>query len=275
MTTMIRSNRQPLTMDQIRSAAPSAFAVQPYNRMSLKYAYIPTANVIEGMFAAGFNVFQASQSRTRIEDKKDFTKHMIRFRAQSTALAVGDVFPEVVLINSHDGSSAYKLYAGLFRLVCSNGAIVADSLLGAISVRHSGNVIEEVAKGSIEIVEQMPKTIDCVARWKGALLSETEQSIYAQAAHALRFADNEGKVDAPIAPQQLLTVRREQDAANDLWSTFNRVQENVIRGGLEGVSATQRRVRTREVKSIDKDVRLNRALWTLTEKMAELKGVSN
>ena len=33
-----------------------------------------------------------------------------------------------------------------------------------------------------------------------------------------------------------------------------------------------RRVSTREIKGIDQDVRLNRALWTLAEKMAELRG---
>jgi hypothetical protein len=47
-------------------------------------------------------------------------------------------------------------------------------------------------------------------------------------------------------------------------------------GGLRGTApATEkspsRRIRTREVKGIDANVRLNRSLWTLAEKFAALK----
>jgi hypothetical protein len=97
-------------MDEIAQRAPSALATRPYDAMSAKYTYVPTLGVIEAMIKAGFQPFSASQSRTRIAGKGDFTKHMIRFRHQdvSQALAVGDVIPEVVLINSHDGTSAYR-----------------------------------------------------------------------------------------------------------------------------------------------------------------------
>lgn len=105
--TPIRS-RNPLTLDQIRQAVPSAFATEAYHDRSSRYAYIPTANVVEKMMRAGFQPFAASQSRTAIEDKREHTKHMIRFRATNAVLAVGDSFPEIVLINSHDGTSAYK-----------------------------------------------------------------------------------------------------------------------------------------------------------------------
>jgi hypothetical protein len=70
----------PLTMDEIAQRAPSALAVRPHAEMSAKYQYIPTVNVIEGMIKAGFQPFAASQSRTRVAGKQEFTKHMIRFR---------------------------------------------------------------------------------------------------------------------------------------------------------------------------------------------------
>ncbi len=105
----IRNTRTPLTMDMIRAAAPSAFAADRYHGTSERYSYIPTVDVIEGMMKAGFQPFAASQSRTSIEDKREHTKHMIRFRTPDLAVTtVGDVFPEVVLVNSHDGTSAYK-----------------------------------------------------------------------------------------------------------------------------------------------------------------------
>jgi hypothetical protein len=198
---------------------------------------------------------------------------MIRFRAPNASLVVGDSFPEIVLINSHDGSSAYKLMAGIFRLVCSNGLIVADSMIGSIHVRHSGNIIAEVARGTVELVENMPKCIDAIERWKQIQLNRGEQALLAEAAHQVRFADSDGKIDTPIRPDQLLTSRRYDDKGQDLWSTFNRVQENVIKGGISARAVgAARRTGMREVKGIDQNVNLNRALWTLAEKMAELRG---
>ncbi len=270
--TPIRRN-MPLTMDQIRTAAPSAFAMEPYHGMSDRYAYLPTSAVIEGMMKNGFQVFAASQSLARLEDKQNHTKHMIRFRQQNNSLSVGDTFGEVVMVNSHDGSSTFNLMAGLFRLACSNGMVVSEGQIESLKVRHSGRIIEEVATGSMQIVQNMPAAIDAIARWKSIQLSTSDQNALAEAAHIVRFADSEGKVNTPIRPEQLLQTNRYADNGNDLWSTFNRVQENVIKGGLRArAQGATRRTGMREVKGIDQDVRLNRALWTLGERMAEIRG---
>lgn len=270
----IRQSHNPLTLDQIRRAAPSAFASEAHEAMSNRYAYIPTVNVIEGMMKAGFQPFAASQSRARLADKREHTKHMIRFRQVDgpSVVNVNDVFPEVVLINSHDGTSAYKLMAGLFRLICSNGAIIADSMIGNVSVRHSGNIIEQAARASVEIVERMPLVLDAVKNWGAIELTKNEQGVFAEAAREIRFADEDGNVDPSITVDKMLEARRYADNKNDLWTTYNRVQENVMKGGIKTVDAASgRKNKTRAVKSIDQDVRLNKALWTLAEKMAALK----
>jgi hypothetical protein len=275
-----RANRtqSPLTLEMVRQYAPSAFATAPHSSRSERYTYIPTVNVIEGMIKAGFQPFSASQSRSRIEGKSEFTKHMIRFRHQdvTAALAVGDVIPEVILVNSHDGTSAYKLIAGMFRLVCSNGLMVADSTTGSVSVMHKGNIIAEVVEASNEIISHSEKALTAVGEWGRLQLTDGEQRAFAEAAHTVRFADAEGKVSTPITAEQLLRPRRSEDHGSDLWKTFNRVQENVIKGGLHGVIRDDngrrlRAVSTRQVKGIDQDVKLNRAMWQLAERMAELK----
>lgn len=264
-----------MTLDQVRQAAPSAFAVEKFHERSERYAFIPTSAVIEHMLSMGFQIFSASQWKTRILAKQDFTKHMIRFRHESSDLHVGDSFPEVVLVNGHDGSSAYKLMGGIFKLVCSNGLVIADSMIGAIHVKHVGNIVEQVAKGSIEIVDQMPKVIDAVDRWRQIQLTMPEQKLFAEAAHTIRFADAEGHVNTPIQSTQLLTARRREDNTNDLWNVFNRVQENTIKGGLTAQNReTSRNTTTKKINGIDQDLRLNKALWTLAEKMAEIKGAA-
>jgi hypothetical protein len=271
-----------LDLEQIAHLAPSAVATTAHASRSERYTYIPTIEVIKGMQSEGFFPVFAKQSTARDESKANFTKHMVRFRRSGQDLAVGDVFPEIVLVNSHDGSSAYELMAGLWRLACSNGMTVSESTLAAIKVRHTGNIVHNVIEGSFSIAEQSQKTLGKVKDWTGLQLTDGEQGIFAEAAHTLRFADENGQTHTPITPRQLLDIRRTADSGNDLWRTFNRVQENTVRGGLtartrSGYDADQRwqrsrAVTTREIKGIDQDVKLNRALWTLAEKMAELKG---
>jgi hypothetical protein len=271
-------NQTALTIDEIAQRAPSALATRPYDGMSARYSHIATLGVIEAMIAAGFQPFSVTQSRTRVPGKGDFTKHMLRFRHEdvSQALAVSDVIPEVVLINSHDGTSAYKLIAGLYRLVCSNGLMVSDREIDSISVTHKGDVLKNVVESSHRLIGDTQRSLATVQNWTRLQLTDGEQAAFAESAYTLRFADADGKVTTPITPAQLLAPRRRDDDGNDLWRTFNRVQENVTACGLSAVQRDAdgrriRRVSTRRINGIDQDVRLNRALWELAAKMAELK----
>lgn len=72
-------------------------------------------------------------------------------------------------------------------------------------------------------------------------------------------------------PDDILQVRRNEDKSDDLWTTYQRVQENMTKGGVWGKTAKGKFQRTRPVNGIDGDVKLNRALWEMAEKMKELK----
>jgi hypothetical protein len=290
--------QNPLSMDELRHYAPSAFATSAHESRSARYTYIPTSDVISGLMREGFQPFKATQGRSRVAGKAEYTKHLIRFRHPDSFSAiqkVGDSVPEVVLVNSHDGTSAYKLSAGLFRLVCSNGLMVSDSTVEMLSIQHKGDIVRDVIEGSFQIVGQSEKALARADEWNQLQLTAGEQGAFADAARQLRFADVEGKITSPITAEQLLRPRREADATGiinwrtpaapkpDLWHTLNVVQENVVRGGLHGMQhgtdpqtgrRTMRRVTTREVRGIDQDVKLNRALWMLAERMAELKGAA-
>lgn len=270
------ANSQPLTDEQLMRAAPSIFATQPYERMSDRYSFIPTIQVVEAMREHGFMPYSAFQSNTRIEGKAPFTKHMIRFRdvrqeaLALSSLALGQIFPELVVVNSHDGASSYQLDAGLFRLACLNGMMVEDSKLAGIRVKHSGDVLP-VIEASFATVKQFPDILGRIENFQALQLTDGQQKAYAESAAMLRYDTNEsGTVLAPMPTERLLTTRRSSDTGNSLWNTYNRVQENLTQGGLRGRSASGRRLRTRPVNSISEDSRINKALWTLTTKMAEL-----
>jgi hypothetical protein len=263
-----------MTLDNIREVAPSAFAPGPHESRSGRYAYIPPSTVIEGLIANDFLPVLAAQSKSRVKGKTEFTKHMLRFRHASLGATAGDSVPELVMINSHDGTSAYKLMGGIFRFVCANGLVVADSMCASVNVYHKGNIVDDVIEGSFQVMEDTERALAVSAQWQAINLSYPEQRAFAEAAHSLRFADADGKIDTPIEPEQLLIPRRSADTGSDLWRTFNRIQENAIRGGLKARHNQEhdfRRVTSRPVKGIDQDVRLNRSLWALAEKMAALK----
>lgn len=260
---------RPMDNDALRRVAPSIFAETPWHGnderrgMSERYGFVPTVQVIDAMRDAGLVPVYARQSRTRIEGKSDFTRHMVRFRRHDAAsLAVGDVFPELVLINSHDGTSAYELSAGMFRLACLNGMCVDAGTIAAVKARHARDVAGEVIEASFRVLDETPKALEQVADWQRTALPAPAQHALASAALALRYDEPE---DAPVEPAQLLRARRWDDRGDDLWSTMSRVQENLLRGGLRGSRdpRTGRRRSMRAVGAINEDVRLNRALWTL------------
>lgn len=270
----VRSN-EPLSNDTIARYAPSVFAEKAASDTSSKYSFIPTVVVVDALKTQGWMPFQAMQSRSRSEDGKIAAKHLLRFRNVSQDLKVGDGIAELILTNSHDGTSAFKLMGGVYRLVCSNGMIVGDTVASE-SVRHIGFTQDKVIEASYKILESVPKIAGQVDTFQSIELSRDERLALAESALQVRYNTEENE-RAPIRADQLLLTRRHEDRAASLWNTFNVIQENIIRGGLRGISSTTqpgqraRRVRTREVGSVTENVRLNRALWTLAERMAELK----
>lgn len=270
-TQMLTRGNTVLSNDDLMRVAPSVFAAQPWEKMSDRYTFIPTIDIVNQMRSEGFQPVAALQSRTRIEGKQDFTKHLIRFRDVRNGDApairtLGTVYPELVLTNSHDGGSAYKLDAGLFRLVCLNGMVVSEGNVSQINVRHSGSA-SGIIEASYEIVKDFPHVLEAVEHFAALRLSAPQQAVYADAALSMRYDEGE----APIAAQQLTRIRRREDAEPTLWNTFNTVQENLTQGGLRGRTPdSTRRIKTRAVTGISENTRLNKALWQLTEEMRKL-----
>ncbi|SCX35894.1 DUF932 domain-containing protein [Agrobacterium rosae] len=268
-----------LTEDEMRRLAPSIFATAAHESRSDRFQPIPTIEVLRALTREGFVPVGAKQSRSRDAGKVAFTKHLIRLRRidDSKQYRVGDTVCEILLKNANDGTSAYELMAGLFRIQCLNSLVAQTGTLESVKVRHSGDVNGKVIEGTYSVLGEAEKALAAPTDWSTVRLDSEERRIFAEAAHTIRFADAEGDVRTPVRPDQLLIPRRHADRAEDLWMTYNVVQENVLRGGLRGIARDEqgrpRRVSTREVKGIDQDVKLNRALWTLTQKMAELKGV--
>lgn len=261
---------QPLDEDRMRMTAPSIFAEGKHASRSERYTYIPTIDVLRGLRREGFEPFMVAQSRCRIEGKSDFTKHMIRLRHAGQVTARGEA-NEIILVNSHDGASSYQMLAGVFSFVCANG-LVCGTVTTDIRIPHKGTVQHEVIEGAFRVLDDFEAVDASVVDMKALTLRPEEQRAYANAALALRYGEQlEGRAPAPITVDQLQEARRAEDEGPDLWKSFQRVQENMLRGGQPGRGARGRRMHTRTVGSIDRGLSLNRALWTLAEEMRKLK----
>lgn len=270
-TSHVLRSEHPLSEDQIRAVAPSVFAEGKHESRSERYTYIPTVDILRGLDKEGFQPFMVTQGRTRTEGKAEFTKHMLRMRHASQVNTKGEAH-EIILINSHDGASSYQMLAGTFRFVCSNGMVIGDATHD-IRVPHKGNIIGEVIEGATRILDDFEHVTESVEGMKALTLSEREQEIFAMSALAYRFGrESEDLAPPPVTAEQLGQARRPEDRGPSLWQTFNRVQENAVRGGLPGRSANGRSITTRPVQGIDGNVALNRALWVLAEEMRKLKG---
>jgi hypothetical protein len=256
----------PLSDDQIRTVAPSIFAETPHESRSQRYSYIPTAAVLAELRKEGFQPFMVCQSRVRHEDRRDYTKHMLRLRHLSQI--DGAEANEVILLNSHDGTSSYQMLAGMFRFVCQNGLVCGDTFAD-VRVHHKGNVTDQVIDGAYEVLEGFKQVEHSRDAMRAVTLNDTEAEVFARSALTLKY-DEPGKV-LPITESQILRPRRFDDNRSDLWSIFNRVQENLVKGGVASRTATGRQQRTRPVQGIDQNVRLNRALWMLAEGLRQLK----
>lgn len=257
----------PLSDDQIHRVAPSIFAETPHQSRSDKYSYIPTVSVLTELRKEGFQPFMVTQTRTRREDRRDFTKHMIRLRHASQIN--GAEANEIILLNSHDGTSSYQMLAGLFRFVCSNGLVCGDTVAD-IRIPHKGDVASQVIEGAFEVLDGFDRVKESRDAMRSVVLEDGEAEVFARAALALKYDPTDDK-PAPVTESQILMPRRFDDRRPDLWSVFNRAQENLIKGGLRSRSANGRRQQTRAVQGIDSDVRLNRSLWLLADGLRQLK----
>lgn len=275
MNTMNTMNTA-LTNDQLVASAPSVGALSPIAGVSDRYTFIPTLDVVDLMRDVGWFPISVNESRTISPGHAGYQRHSIRFSHEGTALNLGRERLDILLVNSHNRGSAFKLIASLWRMICGNGLMVASKFAN-FSHKHVGFSQNDFVQSAQAIAGSAGEISNRIDDMKAIEMSPDERGIFAQAAHGLVYDEPE---NAPIAPERLLQERRYDDAGKDLWTTYNVIQENVIKGGIKGVNPdTTKRTRrgylrkqtTRPVKAIDRDIKLNKALWTMTEKMVELK----
>lgn len=263
--------------------------------LSNRYSFIPTSRVVSVFEKHGFLPVCASEVQARKDEHIGFQKHLIRFRQPNAMPMLDECFPEIVLTNSHNGLSSFRLMSGLFRLKCYNGLIAAEGETEKLTIRHTGYTDEQVSIAINYLMGFLPSLARKVEQFQSIDMTPDEQGIYVNAALSVRY-DEQTLKEKRFNTAEILQPLRNEDSAPTLWNVFNRVQEKMIKGrGIRSVKVEDEQraaeranqfearygikprrqfvksTKSRGINAISENVRVNQALWILTEGMANLK----
>jgi len=255
-----------LTKDQIRNSSPLVFADAPTNPdVSKKYLFVNTETIIDDLEKLGWLPVQAAQRKSRKEGGTIFSKHMVAFQnpeIKITSADGDDAYPRILLTNSHDGMQAFKFSVGIFRLVCSNGLVVADEQFSDFKIKHKGYTFGELRNVVRQAVEDLPNRVQVMNDMKNRILTEDEKRKMALDAMLIRAGVKELKYDEETITD-ILDPKREADKGDDLWRVFNVIQEKVTQGDFHAALTGANVRKVRKIKSFEKDMKVNKELFKL------------
>lgn len=255
-----------LSLEEAIEKAPAIAATSPAAHINLsRYKFTPTTEVISHMNDLGFVLTSAKQSMTKSELRRDYGTHIVQFQHPELSIKGSDgkleAKPTVVMINSHDGVMPIKFELGMFRLVCENGLMIKDKDFGGFKERHTRLDFQAIKDMMTEKVNGMTDVVNKISRWNGVEMTAGQRSAFAIEALAMRLNTDRQAEDYEI--NEILSSRRKEDDSNTLWHVFNRVQENLIKGGFQMNNRT-----ARPITNPIQDMVLNQGLWTLAEAYA-------
>ena len=252
-----------MSKEVINNAAPSVFTTIPSDEVSDKYTHIPTEKVIDDMQLLGWGVVEAKEVKARTKHTKGFQKHLLVFRNDDIVIngADGDtVYPQILLTNSHDGKNAFTFTAGLFRLICANGLVIADEKFEDVKMRHMGYTFEDLQIMIKDMVEKLPLTVESMNKMKETNLEGEQILELAKSLLDIRVKGT-GNTFNDVAITNVLESQRKEDVGSGLWEVFNRVQENIINGNFYYNTKSGKQRQARIIKNFKQDLDLNRNMF--------------
>lgn len=259
-----------MSKDDIRKICPHAFASAPTNPgVSSKYVMANTETVIDDMAKLGWYPVEAKQCHARKGSKGIKSFHMIALQNPDIKImrdGETEAFPRIILTNSHDGFNSFKFMCGIFRLVCSNGLVIATEQFASVSIRHINYSFDELRKVVAQSVDAIPEQVKVMNDMKKTeLTTDQKYDLALQVLKARRGVDEDEKFSATRETlDSMLEPIRQEDTGNDLWSVFNVLQEKVIKGGFTYAADQSKKPRKqRSITSVVKDITLNQTMFAL------------
>ena len=255
-----------LTKDQIKNSTPLVFVDTPTNPdVSDKYLFVNTETIIDDLDRLGWIPVQAAQRKSIKKEGTIFSKHMVAFQNPNikiTSQDGDDAYPRILLTNSHDGMQAFKFSVGIFRLVCSNGLVVADEKFSDFKIKHKGYTFGELRNVVKQAVEDLPNRVQVMNDMKNRILTEDEKRKMALDAMLIRAGVKELQYDEETITD-ILEPKRDADKGDNLWKVFNVIQEKITQGDFHAALTGAKVRKVRKIKSFEKDMKVNKELFKL------------
>ena len=288
---MLRTDKfTPLSKRDLNEIAPSIFATVPSPEVTNKYTHIPTVKVIDDMNLLGWYAVEAKEVKARTKGTVGYQKHLIIFRNDDVVIneleagvvrdntsptglrrsdgtfaksdSTNDVYPQILLTNSHDGKNAFTFTAGLFRMICENGLVIADKELDNIKMRHMGYTFEDLQVLIKDIVTKLPLTVEAMNKMKDIQLEEQKILDLAEELLNIRVEGTNNEYDYVEATEAVTYPQRKEDEGNGLWEVFNRTQENIINGNFEYRTPGGKWRQARIIKNFKQDIEMNKKMFS-------------
>jgi len=261
-----------MNKEQLKEVCPLAFATEATNpKVSGKYLFVNTETIIDDLDKLGWKPVQAAQRKGRGKSTI-FSKHMIAFQNPDLKIKGkdgDDSFPRIIMTNSHDGMQAFKFSVGIFRLVCSNGLVVADEQFSDFKIKHKGYTFDELRGVVNQAVADLPNKVEVLNQMKQRVLTQEEKNKLALDAMLIRAGISPGSDKAKEFNYDdetiidILDPKRDADKGDDLWRVFNVVQEKITQGDFHAALTGAKVRKVRKIKSFEKDLKVNKELFKL------------
>lgn len=261
-----------LTKDQLKEVCPVAFKDAPTNpKVTDKYLFVNTETIVDDLDKLGWKPVSAAMRKSRGKDTI-FSKHMVSFQNPDIKITSKDgdnAFPRIIMTNSHDGLQAFKFSVGIFRLVCSNGLVVADEKFSDFKIRHKGYTFTELRDVVAQAVKDLPNKVEVLNKMRNKILTQDEKQKLALDAMLIRAgitpdSDKAKKFEYDKETiEDILDPKREADKGDSLWKVFNVVQEKITQGEFHAALKGAKVRKVRKIKSFEKDLQVNKELFKL------------
>ena len=257
-----------LTKEEVKTSCPLAFHQEPTNpKVSSQYLFVNTETIIDDLAKLNWHPVIAAQRKSRGVDTI-FSKHMVAFQNPDIEIKSADgdnAFPRIILTNSHDGTQSFRFSVGIYRLVCTNGLVIADEEFSDFKIRHKGYTFEELREVVSKAVLDLPNKVEVLNDMRDRILTDEEKQNLAIKALLIR-SGVKLKTDTSFTEdtiQELLTPTRELDKGDSLWAVFNTIQEKITQGGFHSALKGAKVRKVRKIKSFEKDLTVNKELFKL------------
>jgi len=239
-----------ISLNSLRERVPAIFTKTPSPKVSNRYSFADSEYYLQKFIDADWFIHSARQV-----SKSEYAPHQVILRNKDIA-TVGDLLPQLIFTNSHNGIKKMTMDTGIYRLVCSNGLVVPTSITQSLSIKHIdlGDSTTDTIVNSF--YEKVPIIMNNIDRMRNKILTDDEIDNFTYNALQIRFTNAVGiNINDVVKPLRL------EDNSDDLWTVFNVVQEKLIRGGIQLPSKR----RSRPINNFVNDNNINTKLWELAE----------